>query len=192
MITRSETFFSIPVKIPSSWNDEVSSLRVIKGVAWPSLSTYSPASLSPLIHSLCSSLLLHSVDLFSTSIVWSELCVFSHRCCCCQEGNQQCPPSWRHFCFSQSLSASPEPSVSFFFPHHVCKWQHFILICLFFSYEWQQRSLTNLFLLVFSSDHSSQRCLCSRTRGLRGITMTEVKDLHVYPQTVFCSKVEIV
>lgn len=54
-----------------------------------------------------------------------------------------------------------------------------------------QLSLTNLFPLVFSADHSAQRCLCSRTRGLNGI-MSEIKDLHVYPQTVFCSKVEIV
>lgn len=37
-------FFFHCVKIPPSWNDEVSSLRVIKGGAQPSLSAHSPAS----------------------------------------------------------------------------------------------------------------------------------------------------
>ncbi|XP_075889076.1 growth-regulated alpha protein-like [Nelusetta ayraudi] len=38
---------------------------------------------------------------------------------------------------------------------------------------------------------ASEKCLCRRTRGFRAME-TQIKDLHIYPQTVFCRNVEIV
>ncbi|XP_071313655.1 C-X-C motif chemokine 11-1-like [Trachinotus anak] len=37
---------------------------------------------------------------------------------------------------------------------------------------------------------SGQQCLCQRVRN--SITKSEIKDIQIYPATIFCDKVEIV
>ncbi|XP_005921218.1 C-X-C motif chemokine 10 [Haplochromis burtoni] len=38
---------------------------------------------------------------------------------------------------------------------------------------------------------SGQQCLCHRVRNLNGMK-TDIKDIQIYPATIFCNKVEIV
>lgn len=147
-----------------------------------------PASLSTLYCSLhftpaalIGSLHFHCFIFFYTAVV------------VIRKGNQPCPASWRHSCSSQSWSASPEPSVSFCFHHFFLNdkilFCHFLIIQLWMTGEIIDKQ--TLFPLVFSSVFASEKCLCRRTRGLRGM-QTQIKDLHIYPQTVFCRNVEIV